>query len=132
MKDYTNYRLNVRGLLAALLLAVYATGAIGIDLFHHSLHDHSDKALHTEEAEKDPCHLSIYHLDKEDGCDHKTHLTKAEKCKYSHVVFQSNQLLVHPTTTKPSFADCFTPSFYHFCVEETSSLTLSLRGPPVM
>ncbi len=117
--------------MAALMLAVYATGAIGVDFFHHSLHDHAGQVVHTEEAETDPCHLSIYHQDREDGCEHKAHITKADKCKYSHVVFQSNQLLLtQPIIATPSCGDSFVLSLYCFCPTGINCLTQYLRGPP--
>jgi len=131
MADYTRYRFSVRAVIAALMLVIYTTGTTGIDLFHHLFHDHAAPPLHTEVSEQDPCHRFIYHQDKENGCNHKAHLTKAEKCKFSHVVFQSSQLLVHSAFTESSFADYSVPGYYYFCDSKTDCITQSLRGPPV-
>jgi hypothetical protein len=125
-------RLSIHSILAALMLVVYSTGAISIDLVHHILHDHAQPALHTGELEKNACHRALYHQDKENGCSHQAHITNAEKCKYNHIVFQPNQLITPQAITRSVFEDHFAFSFYRFTVCETNLFSEFLRGPPAV
>jgi hypothetical protein len=60
-------------------------GNVQVESFHRVFHS-LEKALHSSEQEKDPCHRAIYHETKKEGCDHKTHLTGIKKCPLCHVI----------------------------------------------
>jgi len=68
-----------------LLLLLYLAGNVQVESFHRVFHS-LEKALHSTEQEKDPCHRAIYHEIKKEGCDHKTHLTGIKKCPLCHVI----------------------------------------------
>lgn len=124
-------RMDFRALVAALLLIVYTSGSITADLLHHAIHDHRNHELHSPATEADPCHRAIFHNDTEKGCHHKAHLTDVEKCKYSHIVFQAQQLLIREQVAAP------TPERAHHFISYYAPLTATslreplLRGPPV-
>ena len=124
------YRLNFRSGLAAFMLVIYATGTISVDVIHHTLHDHASVELHSGEIEKDSCHRTLYHDDGTNGCDHKAHFKATAKCKYSHVVFQSLQLIAPQTVSKEVFKDLLVLFSYQLSVLESPSRAQPLRGPP--
>jgi len=73
-----------------LLLLLYFTANVQVESFHRVFHS-LEKALHSLEQEKDPCHRAIYHEVKNEGCDHKTHVTAIKKCSLCHIVPFSDQ-----------------------------------------
>jgi len=68
-----------------LLLLLYVAGNVQVETFHAFFHS-LEKAAHSSEQERDPCHRAIYHDSKTEGCDHKTHLTAVKKCPLCHIV----------------------------------------------
>lgn len=125
------YRLSLQSMVAAVILIVYATGAISIDFLHHVVHDHYDQAAHTEVLEQDPCHRALFHNDAADGCDHNAHFTAAEKCKFSHVVFQPLQLIAPQGVPGETFGELPSACSFKSWNPESSFHTRYLRGPPV-
>ncbi len=125
-------RMNFRSLFSAFLLLIYASGTISVDLVHHAIHNHGDSEVHSAIAEKDACHRTIFHQDTKNGCHHQTHVTKVEKCKFSHVVFQAQQLLTRERTplvayeSAAFFISCYAP-LTTTCLQEPH-----LRGPPMI
>lgn len=87
----SNVKLNKRHLerfktfSVILLLILYFAGNVQVETFHQFFHS-LEKALHSAEQEKDPCHRAIYHEAKNEGCDHKTHVTAVKKCPLCHVL----------------------------------------------
>ncbi len=69
----------------SLLLLLYLAGNVHVESFHEAFHS-LEKSLHSVEQEEDPCHRAIYHEVKNDGCDHKTHVTEIKQCPLCHVV----------------------------------------------
>ncbi len=65
--------------IALLLLVLYVFSSAQTDILHCLSHIHELQDLHSEKNESDPCHRSIYHHEKK-SCEHKTHLTKSDKC----------------------------------------------------
>ena len=113
-----------------LLLLLYLTGNVQVESFHEIFHSF-EKALHSHEEEKDPCHRAIYHDEKEKGCEHKTHFTPIKKCPLCHVVPFNDQ---HVAVVESYIA---TPSseIYHFSRYAISlptlHVTLPARAPPI-
>ncbi len=118
-----------RGCGLALLLAVYVLGSSNIYvhgfLSHHPLPDQ-----HAAEVENDPCHISLYHQERDGGCEHDTHLVAIEKCAFCHLAFQSLHFF-----TLPLQADNFVkvtdlhPTDDHFG-SSAAERPLSARAPP--
>jgi hypothetical protein len=69
----------------SFLLLLYLAGNVHLQSFHEAFHS-LEKSLHSVEQEEDPCHRAIYHEVKNDGCDHKTHVTEIKQCPLCHVV----------------------------------------------
>lgn len=82
----------LKALASVLLLALYLIGNAPVEVVHQFFHAHDVGVNHTEEQENDPCHRTIYHAEKQDGCVHKSHFTKVEKCKHCHVIIHVDQL----------------------------------------
>ena len=74
-----------------LLLLLYLAGNVQVESFHRVFHSF-EKALHSSEQEKDPCHRAIYHETKKEGCDHKIHVTAIKNCPLCHVIPFTDQL----------------------------------------
>lgn len=110
-----------KALSAILLIAFYFIGNTQVEVFHEFLHHHDSIVVHTFEAEKDPCHRSLFHRDKNDGCEHKTHLTTAYKCKLCSFFCHSDHLIV-----SNSFSE-FTPSD---CILISELKSVQLTGDP--
>ncbi len=92
----------IKPFFAAVLLFLYVLGNVQVESFHQAFHS-LEKALHSTEQEKDPCHRAIYHEATKEGCDHKTHVTAVKKCPLCHVVPFNEQLLTVSNSVKPSF-----------------------------
>lgn len=120
-----------RSVIAVWLLVIYAAGTISVDLLHHVVHDDTHSESHSEVAEQDPCHTTLFHNNKTTGCDHKTHVTAPPKCKYSHVVFKSLQVIVITSPAKEVLSGSPVQFVYRFFVIESTRHTQPLRGPPV-
>lgn len=123
---------SLRSLFSVFLLVIYVVGAIGVDLLHHSIHNHQDSEVHSSVVEKDPCHRSIFHGETENGCHHKAHFTRTEKCKFSHVVFQTQQELTRDHTTVAVTESTRVIVGYRVLLTTTSLNQTHLRGPPVV
>ncbi|WP_276374540.1 hypothetical protein [Chryseolinea sp. H1M3-3] len=120
----------IKPIFAAVLLFLYVLGNVQVESFHQAFHS-LEKALHSTEQEKDPCHRAIYHEVTKEGCDHKTHLTAPKKCPLCHVVPVNEQHLA----IYESF-DVFTPSLeikgYSPSVDKVIfSIKLPSRAPPI-
>ena len=125
-------RKNFRGLGPVLLLLVYVIGTIGIDVFHHSFHDHSVTGVHSADHEKDPCHRLLAHGDAKNGCRHKAHITRVDKCKYSHVVFQAPHLLGDDGSSLIAFESILPLFKYPSVFSDAAMPSPQLRGPPAV
>jgi hypothetical protein len=114
-----------------LLLTIYLAGSIQVDVLHQVLHAHDNAVAHTAEQEKDACHLSVYHQQKNKGCDHDAHFVKRENCNFCHAVFHSEPIVL-PHLSVKSFQFCVaaTEKFKSFQLAEVDS-HLSPRAPPV-
>ena len=113
-----------------LLLLLYVAGNVQVETFHQFFHS-LEKALHSTEQEKDPCHRAVYHDSKKEGCNHKTHITAVKKCPLCHVV----PLSATHIATNNSFAFIGLPTIFNdlslsFHVAGTF-ISLPARAPPV-
>lgn len=113
-----------------LLLLLYVAGNVQVETFHQFFHS-LEKALHSTEQEKDPCHRAVYHDSKKDGCNHKTHITAVKKCPLCHVIPLNETHIA----TSNSFAFIGLPIIFNdlslsFHVADTL-IGLPARAPPV-
>lgn len=120
----------IRVFSAAFLLLLYITGNVQFESFHQVFHS-LEKSLHSSEQEKDPCHRAIYHDTKDEGCDHKTHVTAVKKCPLCHVVPFNDQYIFASTSFQSvPLQNNFDDSL--FFVDILASFTnLPARAPPV-
>jgi hypothetical protein len=120
----------IRTFSAILLLLFYVAGNVQFESFHQVFHS-LEKALHSAEAEKDPCHRAIYHDEKENGCDHETHVTAVKNCPLCHVVpFNEQHLASNHTFIVESLLD--DDQVYPSSFEtEGKFLSTPSRAPPV-
>ena len=75
--------------LTLFLLGLYIVGTSHLEVLHSFTH-HDYFVTHSAEEEKDPCHLSIYHPETAQGCDHDAHLTVSDKCQVCDLVYHSD------------------------------------------
>ena len=120
----------LRTTAAFLLLLLYVAGNVQMENFHHVFHS-IEKALHSSEQEKDPCHRAIYHDSEAQGCDHKTHVTEVKKCPLCHVVpFNEQHLAASHSFESISISNHFDEYIISISADRNSS-NLSARAPPV-
>jgi len=75
------------------LLFLYVLGSSNIESFHNLFHGKEAKTLHTELNEADPCHVSVFHQERDsDKCHHSAHLIKEDKCSLCFVQWHPAQL----------------------------------------
>src|SRR5688500_20288559 len=115
---------------ASLLLLLYLAGNVQVESFHKVFHSF-EQALHSSDEEKDPCHRAIYHDSKQEGCDHKTHVTEVKKCPLCHIVPLNDKHFavthVFESFSCPVNYESFSISILVFTV----SAILAVRTPPV-
>jgi hypothetical protein len=119
----------LKGILSILLLSVYCLGNLNTQDLHFRFHSPDKSNLHTEEAEKDRCHIAVFHREGS-GCKHNLHLTKIEKCNLCHLIIHNEHLGVsdqgvHILKRTPSIQGTWVFSELHVQVS-----LLSSRGPP--
>lgn len=85
-------RLAKRWTVVSLLL-LYALGSSNFQFFHSLLHEHLATELHTDQNEADPCHITLYHQDRDGGCDHDSHIVKHESCSLCHAQVPPAQIV---------------------------------------
>ena len=115
---------------ALLLLLLYLTGNVQVESFHKVFHSF-EQALHSSDEEKDPCHRAIYHDSKQQGCDHKTHVTAVKKCPLCHIG-PLNEKHIAVCHSFESFSS--PPNFEQFSFSILKAEIpggLSARAPPV-
>jgi len=80
------------------LLAAYLFVFLFANISHEFAHDHeSSQELHTQEAEQDDCHRSIYHAERNNGCDHREHFLPYEtSCELCDASIRNSQWTVFP------------------------------------
>lgn len=120
----------VKTFAVGILLLLYIGGNVQVESFHQFFHS-LEKAIHSSDAENDPCHRAIYHEATTDGCDHKTHFTAIKKCPLCHVV-PINEQLATVTYIFESFAQnlLFDEQLISFVLP--NGLThLPARAPPI-
>ena len=125
-----NQRSKAKALVAGLLLLLYVAGNNQFETFHQILHSHSI-VEHSEDEENNPCHRSIFHQAKEDGCEHKVHLTDNRKCPLCHVATGSDQLTsIQNIIVNPKLSSTSEP-IVKISFSNKADLMLPARAPPV-
>lgn len=80
--------------LMFLLSILYLGSTSYPALLHSVVHSHETAVAHSGDQERDPCHRSIYHHDRQSGCDHDSHLIVSDKCKMCDLAFHGDQTIV--------------------------------------
>lgn len=128
-----NQRLIFQSWMSVCLLFLYITGTIGTDFVHEIVHSHVNVELHSALNEKDPCHKAIYHHEKDNGCNHTTHLIKVEKCMHCHILFHAtDQVTLSASPSKLAFHDFVALTNFIPVTLSGNTLQQSLRGPPAV
>lgn len=115
-----------------LLLLFLALGASEISSVHNLIHKKETAELHTALNETDPCHISVYHYQRNTGCDHDAHLIKEDTCSFCDLQLPSSYFLeaiqdVSPITFNSIFdQNSFEPSVAGIIFQPTG------RAPPVV
>lgn len=130
IKHYNDFRVHLKMFSGILLLLLYLTGNVQVESFHELFHSF-ERALHSQEEEKDPCHRAIYHDEKEKGCEHKTHFTPIKKCPLCHVVPFNDQHVATVDSFDPARSfETFYLSRYIISLP-VLEITLPARAPPL-
>jgi hypothetical protein len=112
-----------------VILLLYVAGTVQIDNLHQLLHHHTVE-LHSEQAEKDPCHRSVFHHEQNKGCEHKTHVTQTKECFVQQLLGHT----FHITIPQQDFFITSNVADYQLCfftsVEETIGALRAARAPP--
>jgi hypothetical protein len=98
-KIQKNYIANSAKILAVVLLAAaYIIGNSPDEALHKLFHNQEAVVVHTIDQEKNSCHRSIYHQEKEDGCQHKSHISKVDACSLCHALSHIDQIAISDST----------------------------------
>jgi hypothetical protein len=84
---------SLRGGAVFLLLCFFLLGNVEIEAIHQFVHSHNTAVTHSKDVEKDLCHRSIYHGEVKNGCAHKSHITKSDKCEWCGINFQTDEVV---------------------------------------
>jgi hypothetical protein len=126
-----SFSLRLKAFAVPLLLFLYIAGNVQFESFHQIFHSF-EEISHSIQEEQDPCHRTIYHDSKSEGCDHETHITAVKNCPLCHVVPFNEQHL----STSNSFISIFSPDLFHDYESEGNSayplIDLPTRGPPLL
>lgn len=114
------------------MLFLYLLANLQLEGLHESLH-HYNHELHSVSNEADPCHVTVYHSERQGGCEHDSHFTKDTHCPICDSQVQHS---VQITITKEVEATFNSPVEHSETVP--SSVTESFialakgRAPPVV
>lgn len=117
--------------LSIPFLLLYLVGTVELDSFHSLFHSNEEVVLHSAQQEANSCHNAIYHQQKNNVCQHQSHITQLKKCPLCHVVFHSIHLGGVRFSPEPIV---LAENFKGASVAQFSSnflVLLSSRGPPV-
>jgi hypothetical protein len=115
-----------------LLVLLYLIGSVQLESFHSLLHASEETALHSSDKELDPCHISIYHQERDGACAHKTHVSGKHTCPLCHGIFHTDHLLLSTCIQSDIAADSFARAGNQLSKAKAISLTLPARAPPVL
>jgi hypothetical protein len=106
-------------------------GSVEAETFHTISHHQEKAEIHSPENEASPCHVSIYHKNVQDGCDHSTHVTKNTKCS-----FCDTQLHNTPFPIEDAAPSTFIPYTIFWVTEDSNSSDSCVayargRAPPL-
>jgi hypothetical protein len=119
----------LKGSIVISLLFLYFLGSSKIESLHKFFHE--DVVLHTAQDESDPCHLTLYHPQRDQGCDHTSHFVQDEKCSLCDIQFHSNPIaVVGAIEQQITFNIVATPLFIKLHIEEVD-YQFTGRAPPV-
>lgn len=101
-----------KGWAVIALLFLYLLGSANVESCHSFFHRHEASVIHTEQNETDPCHITLYHQERDGGCHHDSHFVNEEKCSLCHVQLYNAQveevgaITLLDTFCVVSFSDC--------------------------
>lgn len=101
------------------------------EFIHTLAHDHPAAHVH-EGLEDDPCHRVIYHLDTENGCDHKSHYVASEKCSLCDVVIQKSDYTLEVFALRVAEPLHDSSNTLFLFRDFSSEATSSSRAPPAV
>jgi hypothetical protein len=131
-KILKTYLTNSAKLFAVVILATaYIIGNSPGEALHKLFHN-QETVVHTVDQEKDSCHRTIYHQEKEDGCKHKSHISKVDKCTLCHALSHIDQIAISDSTCEFISTDVDITSRiipHHFSFADTN---LPARAPPLV
>ena len=134
--NYHKQRLTLKDLLSRsallLLLVLYSAAALKINSFHRLFHSAEAAELHSPEQENDPCHQSIYHQQRDSGCEHKSHISENEKCPLCEYNPSSDSFVFNTVSNFTCRHVAEQPDFLAVQTLVDCHLVLSLRGPPAL
>lgn len=116
---------------ATLLIGVYLLGSVEVETFHAISHHQENAEIHSAKNEANPCHISIYHKNVQDGCDHRTHVTKNTKCSFCSTQLHNTHLLSEDVS--PSALISFTTHWVDESSDSSDSFVSYTQGraPPL-
>jgi hypothetical protein len=124
----------IQSLSILLLIVFYVTGNIQFEGIHQLIHAHKTAVAteHSTEQEKDPCHRSIHHGDKEKGCNHHSHILFADKCDLCDVIFYGDQELLPVFERTDITFVCNAYINQSFALVSPANKSRSARAPPII
>lgn len=131
-KQYGSQRgqkLNLFAVVGLLFLYIFSSQINSVHLLFHE--DHEEEQIHSPSVEKDLCHRSIYHQDKE-ACDHKAHLVKQEKCELCHIHFITDHFYSFALSNRVKWHFNFDNLFLKTSLDHFHLDLFLSRAPPII
>lgn len=119
----------LKGSFVISLLLLYFLGSSRIESFHKFFHE--DVVLHTAQDESDPCHLTLYHQQRDGGCDHTSHFVEEEKCSFCDIQFYSNPIVAGSVIALPIAFNLVSAPLWITQYIEAVDYQFIGRAPPV-
>ena len=130
-KNWKKLILGIRVLVIAPFLFLYAIGS-QINSIHQFLHtEHDNATLHTAAAERDLCHRSIYHHEK-NACKHRSHVHQSETCELCQISVSTDQWVTSLTIALKQFVQRTLQIELYQSAPTICAAYLSSRAPPAL
>lgn len=126
----TYLRNSAKVLAVVLLAAAYIIGNSPGEALHELFHP-QETVVHTVDQEKDSCHRTIYHQEKEDGCEHKSHISKVDKCTLCHALSHIDQIAISDSTFEFISTDVEVAGKIISHHHSSADTNLPARAPPI-
>lgn len=116
--------------LVFICVLVYLMGSLSFESLHKLFTDHAH-TTHTLQQEQDPCHITLFHKERADGCKHATHFVEVDNCTLcDHSLPVQSALLTETTSILSDSYTNYLPAL-SLLTNAASTIFSADRAPPI-